>query len=99
MKVITLQQAMSPDFTRPFPFDILENGDVLQQDFWKGSPLALVGFQADLAVLHVDLFRKDWWKDPQKAVGMYPVFVDSNEHFAVWLLAVETVAVREVIST
>lgn len=79
MKKIAIQPKVLPDLTLPYPFYILESGDVDRQDFWKGDPAALMGFQNDIEVQHVDLLHEDWWKgDPQAAVGKYAVFVDDN---------------------
>lgn len=65
---------------RPFPYVINhETGDVSDQEFWKGDPARLLGFQADADVQRVNLFFEDWAAgDIQKAVGMYPVFVKAN---------------------
>lgn len=47
---------------------------VEDQDHWKGDPLQLLGFQAAPDVQAIKLFDDRFVEDPQRAVGMYPVF-------------------------
>lgn len=63
----------------PYPFHIdAATGDVGRQDFWKGDPARLLGFQKSADVQHVDLWLNDWAKSPAAAVGMFPVFVSKD---------------------
>jgi len=84
VKVISIQPSMTPDMHRPYPYFIVAEaesdyaGFVLRQDFWKGDPYALVGFQDRFDVQTVDLHLRDFIADPSKAVGKYPVFTDAN---------------------
>ena len=66
----------------PYPYHIDSDGNVLRQDFWRGDPSRLIGFQATREQ-HVDLFYTDWFKGEADAVvGMYPVFVtDQGEMY------------------
>lgn len=79
MKRIRIQPSVLPDLFKPKPWTIRENGDVEDQDIWKGDPIALIGFQTRFDVQTVDLLLQDWVKDPQRAVGMYPVFVEQTD--------------------
>lgn len=63
----------------PYPLFVEDDGSVGRQDFWDGRILRVVGFMKDLAVQQVDLWWKDAVTDPQKAVGMYVVGVDSED--------------------
>ena len=66
----------NPQKALPYPWHIdPETGDVDRQDFWKGDPARLMGFQAEIDVQRVALHRKDFAADPQKAVGMFAVFL------------------------
>jgi hypothetical protein len=114
MKIITLQPAphvdnmwAGPDGSLvegtqlPYPFVVNENGDVLGQEFWRGDPKAVVGFQDDVAVQKVNLWWRDVVADPQLAVGKYPVMVQDTEnskgtHMYTYVIAIESVEVREV---
>jgi hypothetical protein len=60
---------------KPFPFPIDAEGMVLDQDFWKGDPYSLLGFQATAEEQRVKLHFREFTEDPQQAVGMFPVFV------------------------
>lgn len=81
-RVISIQQSMLPDFRRPYPYAIVGEGDhsgyVLGQDFWKGEPYFLIGFQDRFDVRHIDLHMPEFLADPAKAVGKYAVFSDAN---------------------
>lgn len=63
----------------PYPYHISEDGAVERQDFWRGTPEVLIGFQKDVEVQTVDLWCSDWFEGgADEAVGMYPVFRDSD---------------------
>lgn len=79
MKSITIQPKTGDDLTRPYPFHILPDGKVDRQDFWKGTPVALIGFQNASDVQHVDVTVTEFLADPDVAVGKYPVFADADE--------------------
>jgi hypothetical protein len=88
---VTIQPAMAPDMSVPLPFHIEPHGSVADQDFWKGDPAALVGFQQERDVKKVDLLCDAFLADPQRAVGMFPVFVPDDSHVYVLKLSVESV--------
>jgi hypothetical protein len=79
VKRIRIQPSVLPDLSKPKPWIIRENGAVEDQDIWNGDPVALIGFQARVDVKTADLLRHDWMKDPQRAVGMYPVLVEQTD--------------------
>jgi len=62
----------------PYPYFISENGDVGRQDFWRGKPLKLIGFDktpnAHVGVLGLE----DFFKEPEKAIGLYPIFLHAD---------------------
>jgi hypothetical protein len=63
----------------PYPFHIDAEGNVLRQDFWRGEPSRLLGFQEKRDVQHVDLRVEDWLAtDDDAPEGWYPVFVDAD---------------------
>lgn len=63
----------------PYPYHIDAEGNVLRQDFWRGDPSRLIGFQEDRDVQQVDVLAGDWFKgEPEDVIGMYPVFVTSD---------------------
>jgi hypothetical protein len=78
----------------PYPFHIAADGSVLRQDFWKGDPASLLGFQAT-EEHHIDLWREEWIHDPQAAVGMFPVFVTDKGQMYSYTLAVAKVIVTD----
>lgn len=76
----------------PYPFYVAEDGSIDRQDFWRGNPAAVVGFQKDLAVQQVDLWWDDVVQDPQRAVGMY-VVTTGKTGLGVHMLAISEVTV------
>lgn len=67
-----------PKLPLPYPFHIEDDGSVARQDFWRGDPAKLVGFQRG-NVQRVVLTVEDWIAgDADAAVGLKPVFVDSD---------------------
>lgn len=75
-QTITLHPAQKKNGVLPYPYFIDKKGMVGRQDFWKGSPLKLIGFNGNPETGHdsktIDV--KIFLKDPQKAVGLYPIF-------------------------
>lgn len=63
---------------QPYPLFVGEDGAVGRQDFWNGRVYRVVGFQRDLAVQQVDLWWRDAYAGPERAVGMYVVAVDKD---------------------
>lgn len=58
----------------PYPFFIDEKGLVGRQDFWKGSPYQLVGFNDIPFAGNIKLTFDKFKQNIDKAIGMYPVF-------------------------
>lgn len=80
---IKIQPKERPDMTLPYPYFIdVKTGEVGKQDFWKGEPLRLVGFnpKPDTSGENTLVF-KDFVKDPKQAVGMFPVFEHSDGNY------------------
>ena len=62
----------------PYPYHIEENGIVGSQEFWKGDPARLLGFQNG-NVQRIVLTARDWWQGaPEAAQGLHPVFVTTD---------------------
>lgn len=63
----------------PYPYHIDPDGTVLRQDFWRGEPARLAGFQQHADVQHVDLLAHVWLADDSEAPqGWFPVFIDAD---------------------
>lgn len=61
----------------PYPYHIEADGKVARQDFWKGEPLRLAGFQhgdVQQVVVHAD----EWLTGDIDVTGMHPVFIDKG---------------------
>lgn len=65
----------------PYPFYIEPDGSVAAQDFWRGEPAALIGFQRVADVHTVDVLADDWLSGEADVLGMHPVFVDAGGGF------------------
>lgn len=81
---ISIQVANMPDGSydvhkeMPYPFHITDElGAVGRQDFWKGEPARLLGFQRGDAH-RVDVTAATFWHLPEQVVGMRPVFQDAD---------------------
>lgn len=84
-KTITIQPANTPtgdyDVSEPLPYPFhidAETGDVGRQDFWKGDPLRLIGFQSTAETQRVDVHFEDFAAYPESAVDRFPVFVRAD---------------------
>jgi hypothetical protein len=99
MRVLSIQPARFTNGSLPYPFiinpdhtpDSAEGGNVLDQDFWRGDPYHLIGFQAQRDVQTVDLYAHDFFTEPQRAVGMYPVFVEAGAGIYTYTLPITSV--------
>lgn len=78
----------------PYPFHVVQDGSVQRQDFWRGNPTRVIGFQRDLAVHRVDVWWSQVLKAPETAVGLYLVTEDSEGRWAVWENAIADVEVH-----
>jgi hypothetical protein len=96
----TVVDAVAADGTKlyrtPYPFVVAPNGGVEGQEFWRGDPKGVVGFQRAADVQHVDL----WWDDyaagdPQDAVGMFPVMTRARGSLYTFTIAIESVTVLD----
>lgn len=67
--------------TSPYPYFISEDGAVGRQDFWKGRPAKLIGFSSKFKTGELDLMWREFWADPKKAIGKFPVFADTNDNW------------------
>lgn len=76
--VYVVQRGALPDLSRPYPKFCDANGQIGRQDVWKGDPDGLLGFQRSPILPTIDLPFFKFRKDPQAAVGLYPVFVREN---------------------
>lgn len=92
---VTLQQKVRPDGGTPLPLTIDQHGYLGNQDFWRGNMWRLIGFTADPDVNEIHLQREEFLAEPDRAVGMHPVFMDRQRKWATWNGAVETVRTQE----
>jgi hypothetical protein len=92
---LTIQPAPAhdgPTAVLPYPYHVfVADGAVGRQDHWKGNPASLIGFAAKFRRHTVDLLFDKWVVDPDKAVGMYPVFADGLGDFATYPRPVKSV--------
>lgn len=95
MSTIKIQPKQLADLTLPYPYFVdSETGAVQRQDFWQGEPAGLLGFQKTADEQRVALHMKDWAENPQKAVGMFPVFVRAEGGIYSLSMPVESVEVQ-----
>jgi hypothetical protein len=77
----------------PYPIVADEKGMVQGQEFWKGDPNRVIGFQKDLARHEIDLWWHDAVKDPSATVGMYLVTDNTAGDMGVHQTAIESATV------
>lgn len=75
---VTIQPTTPTGGRRPYPYHVQLDGQIARQDFWKGAPAQLLGFQRNLRRNRVDLLCDAFLADPEKAIGMFPVFVNAD---------------------
>lgn len=93
-KVIRIQPAERSDMKLPYPFFIESDGSVQRQDFWKGKPLKLIGFDinpSDHGMSGKSIDLSDFIVDPQRAVGMYPIFEHADGNWFTYDDAISSV--------
>lgn len=78
-------------FTPPAPFRVNVVGAITGRPSTSASPDHLVGFTSRMDRFDVDLELSEFFDDPERAVGMYPVTSDDHGYLATHLLSVEWV--------
>ena len=83
--IITIQPKMRKNKTLPYPYFIdAKDGKVGRQDFWKGEPWKLIGFdinQKDHGESGKSITLKQFLADPKLCIGMYPIFANKSDQF------------------
>lgn len=93
IRSITIQPA-SPEadpLLMPYPYHIEPDGKVARQDFWKGRPLKLLGFNKTNQTGDISLMRSEWMKNPKRAIGMFPVFANKGDEWTTSRVAISDV--------
>jgi hypothetical protein len=99
MRFVTLQPSARTDHITddghelqqlPYPFHVNEHGEILRQDFWRGDPERVIGFQANLHVMNIDLWWLQVWDKPELAVGKYVVTADSEGNWSTHMIAISS---------
>ena len=98
MKIITIQPKEREDNVLPYPYFIDEKGMVGRQDFWKGKPKQLIGFNgkpnAEMDKKTIDLSK--FLETPKKAIGLYPFFEHKDGEWFTYKDPIASVSVNEV---
>lgn len=86
MEIITIQPGNTPDGTYdvdrplPYPFHVESaSGEIGRQDFWKGAPARVLGFQCDRDRQEVDISWEDAADHPELIEGKFVVLLDTSE--------------------
>lgn len=73
---------IDPMIGQPYPYTVDETGAVQDQEFWRGEPSVLIGFQDERDVQTVNLLASAWFAHaPETAVGKYAVFVANGQFY------------------
>jgi hypothetical protein len=81
-----LQPEEKQNGTLPYPYYVDDHGLVGRQDFWKGTPHRLIGFNStpvsgsmDIATfIYTDEIPDE---DMMLGVGSYPIFADAKDNW------------------
>lgn len=83
--LITIQPSNSPDGTydvqkpQPYPFHVnAETGEIGRQEYYKGAPFKVLGFQVDFDREEIDLSWKDAVQHPELIEGRFVVLLDTS---------------------
>ena len=95
MKTVSIQPKGLKDLTLPYPYIIDNWGNVGRQDFWKGEPKRLMGFNSLPEAGDISLLFFDFWDDPEKAVGMFPVFEDLGGVWKTYTNPIKSIRINE----
>lgn len=116
--IITLQPSAHTDHITadgteltqlPYPFHVdAATGLIGRQDFWRGDPLAVVGFVADPARIEIDLTWREYVEglaghdrddlvpaDPTSIVGMYVITRDDKGQWGTHVAAISSIRISE----
>ena len=91
--IARIQQKTHPDLTQPYPFFIEADGLVGRQEFWKGTPLKLLGFNNTTQEGEISLPFEEFTKNINAAIGKYPVFRDKDGTISTHINPVENVKI------
>lgn len=93
--MITLQPKERENMTLPYPFFIDAKGKVGRQDFWKGEPYMLIGFNPKRVTgpIKGTIDFREFLKEPTKCIGMYPIFAHKNGEWFTYNDPIERVKV------
>ena len=95
MKTITIQPKEQLDGTLPYPFHISREGSVMRQDFWQGKPEKLIGFNDKPVANDIKVSVKEFWKKPDIAIAMYPVFSNEGDKWVTHTTPIESVRINK----
>jgi hypothetical protein len=85
-----------PMMKLPYTFAVKEDGSVDDQEFWRGDPAAVLGFQNDEEIQKIDVWWSDVVADPELAVGKFPVMREEGGNIYTYAVKIESVQVFEV---
>lgn len=88
---IRIQPKEHPDLFLPYPYFINSKGFVGRQDFWKGKPYKLIGFSPVPVAGEMELYFSAFWKNPERVIGMYPVFANKKKNWFTLLTPIESI--------
>ena len=94
MKTYRLQPKGKADGTLPYPYFIGANSYVGRQDFWQGDPYQLLGFSEKPITGEMEISFEEFKKNPNIAIGKYPVFCTVQDTWKTLLDPIESVEVR-----
>ena len=79
----------------PYPYFVQMPGGIIgRQDFWKGRPKNVLGFASAANPFSVELTLSDLAEAPDRAVGLSPIFENSDGAWVTFDGTIESVSVE-----
>lgn len=80
--IIRIQPKERDNMVLPYPYFIdTKTSEVGRQDFWGGNPSKLIGFVDRIGSFDSALSLVDFYKEPKKCIGLFPVFAHKNNEW------------------
>jgi hypothetical protein len=86
--IARIQQETGDDLKQPYPYFISDEGFVGKQEFWKGRPHELLGFNDVPEPDKVSLLFEEFKKNIETAIGKYPVFRNKDGTIETYIIPV-----------
>lgn len=90
--IIEIQPKELSNGTLPYPYFINKNdGKIGRQDYWKGNPYRLIGFNDEPKAGDISLSFSQFKENPKLAINKYPVFSSKDDEWVTHTNPIESI--------